>query len=52
MKKNIDATTKDLNCNTIKIRFNKENFLDRLTSQIEYHDKPISSLNYYTHFFT
>ena len=51
-EKNIDATTKDLNCKTIKIRFpNRENFLDRLTSQIEYHDKPISSLNYYTHSF-
>ena len=35
-EKNIDATTKDLNCNTIKIRFPNKELLDRLTSQIEY----------------
>jgi asparagine synthase (glutamine-hydrolysing) len=51
-EKNIDITTNDLNCETIKIKFpNKEDFFERLTDLIDYHDKPISSLNYYTHSF-
>ena len=51
-EKNIDTTTRDLGCETVKIKFpNKENFLHRLTDLINYHDKPISSLNYYTHSF-
>lgn len=51
-EKNIDTTTRDLGCETVKIKFpNKENFLHRLTDLISYHDKPISSLNYYTHSF-
>ena len=51
-EKNIDKTADDLKCEVIKIKFpNNKNFLEQLSKLIEYHDKPISTLNYYTHSF-
>ncbi len=49
---NIDRTAKDIGCKLIKIKFpNNYNFINKLDNLIAYHDKPISSLNYYTHSF-
>ena len=48
---NIDAQVSFLGCKNYKIRTSQNNFLDRMSKLIAYHDKPISTLSYYLHSF-
>ena len=49
--RNIDAQVSFLGCKNYKIRTSHNNFLDRMSNLIAYHDKPISTLSYYLHSF-
>ena len=50
-KKNIDAQVSFLGCTNYKIHTSQDNFWDRMSKLIAYHDKPISTLSYYLHSF-
>ena len=50
-KKNIDAQVSFLGCRNYKIHTSQDNFWDRMSKLISYHDKPISTLSYYLHSF-
>ena len=50
-KKNIDAQVSFLGCRNYKIHTSQDNFWDRMSKLIAYHDKPISTLSYYLHSF-
>ena len=50
-KENIDAQVSFLGCTNYKIHTSQDNFWDRMSKLIAYHDKPISTLSYYLHSF-
>ena len=50
-KQNIDAQVSFLGCTNYKIHTSQDNFWDRMSKLIAYHDKPISTLSYYLHSF-
>ena len=50
-KENIDAQVSFLGCTNYKIHTSQDNFWDRMSKLISYHDKPISTLSYYLHSF-
>ena len=50
-KENIDAQVSFLGCRNYKIHTSQDNFWDRMSKLISYHDKPISTLSYYLHSF-
>ncbi|MEC9100412.1 MAG: asparagine synthase (glutamine-hydrolyzing) [Pseudomonadota bacterium] len=50
-KENIDAQVSFLGCTNYKIYTSQDNFWDRMSKLIAYHDKPISTLSYYLHSF-
>ena len=50
-KENIDAQVSFLECTNYKIHTSQDNFWDRMSKLIAYHDKPISTLSYYLHSF-
>ena len=50
-KENIDAQVSFLGCRNYKIHTSQDNFWDRMSKLIAYHDKPISTLSYYLHSF-
>ena len=52
-EENINLVTKDLNCTShrIKLENRKENFFDRMSQLVNYHDGPIATISYYVHSF-
>lgn len=47
---NIEATVNDLNCKNTMVHLNlKDNHLESLTSLIQYHDSPVTTITYYIH---
>ena len=52
-EENINLVTKDLNCASYLIRLEnkKENFFERMSKLINYHDGPVATISYYIHSF-
>jgi len=47
--KNINATVSDLNCKNTSIEISHDNFIEKLTSLVDYHDAPVATISYYIH---
>ena len=47
--KNINATINDLGCENTKIKINRSNFIENLSSLVDYHDSPVATISYYIH---